>query len=104
MGVGGGGGGELAKVIFFLTKNPNLQKRIFVPFFEGVGRGGARLSDFFKKKKTNLKKNWGGGDAAGGCWLVDGGAGVGYFFILLFFLVGGGGARLSGFCLQIIQF
>ena len=38
-GMGVGGGGELAKVIF-LTKNPNLQKRIFVPFFEGVGRGG----------------------------------------------------------------
>ena len=51
MGVGGGGGGELAKVIF-LTKNPNLQKRIFVPFFEGVGRGGgARLSDFLKRRK-----------------------------------------------------
>ena len=49
MGVGGGGGGELAKVIF-LTKNPNLQKRIFVPFFEGVGRG-ARLSDFLKRRK-----------------------------------------------------
>ena len=50
-GGGGGGGGELAKVIFFLTKNPNLQKRIFVPFFEGVGRGGARLSDFLKRRK-----------------------------------------------------
>ena len=56
MGVGGGGGG-LAKVIF-LTKNPNLQKRIFVPFFfEGVGRGGgASLSDFLKRRKQILKK------------------------------------------------
>ena len=39
-GVGVGGGGELAKVIF-LTKNPNLQKKIFCPFFwRGWGRGG----------------------------------------------------------------
>ena len=33
-------GEELAKVIF-LTKNPNLQKKIFCPFIlEGVGEGG----------------------------------------------------------------
>ena len=39
--------------MIFLTKNPNLQKRIFVPFFEGVGGGGggARLSDFLKRRK-----------------------------------------------------
>ena len=40
MGVGGGGGGGTSESDFFLTKNPNLQKRICVPFFEGVGRGG----------------------------------------------------------------
>ena len=40
-----------------------------------------------------------------GGWLVDGGAGVGdFFYSIIFFGVGGGGARLSGFCLQIIQF
>ena len=42
-----------------------------------------------------------------GSWLVDGGggAGVGDFFLFYYFFgVGGGGARLSGFCLQIIQF
>ena len=41
-----------------------------------------------------------------GGWLVDGGgAGIGdFFYFIIFFWVGGGGARLSGFCLQIIQF
>ena len=29
--------------MIFLTKNPNLQNRIFVPFFEGVGEGGGGL-------------------------------------------------------------
>ena len=51
MGVEGGGGG-LAKVIFF-NKESKSTKKNFCPFlFEGVGRGGgARLSDFLKRRK-----------------------------------------------------
>ena len=41
----------------------------------------------------------------GGVGWLTGGAGVGdFFYFIIFFGVGGGGARLSGFCLQIIQF
>ena len=39
-GGGGGGGGGTSESDFFNKENSNLQTRIFVPFFEGVGRGG----------------------------------------------------------------
>ena len=39
MGVGGWGGGGTSESDF-LTKTPNLQKKIVFPFFGGVGEGG----------------------------------------------------------------
>ena len=48
--MGVGGGGELAKVIFF-NKESKSTKKNFCPFFLKGWGGGARLSDFLKRRK-----------------------------------------------------